>query len=182
MTDFVTLTCPTCGSKLKVTKQIHLLACAHCGNEHMVVRDSGTLYLAPLAKDVRQIRVGVDKTAAELAVVRLAKEIEVLETQIRNVEALTADSIVPPDFWEKFFGLASGTAFVLSALAFLVGQYGFSWAVAGFLVIVAIGYIVFSETRRHRAGRAKATRLGLLNAELITKRERYRKNHAIADS
>lgn len=81
MPEFLTLTCPTCGAKLRVTDRISVLVCASCGNEHMVTRDGGAIYLAPMADDMRQMRVGVDKTAAELAIVRLEKEIAALEEQ-----------------------------------------------------------------------------------------------------
>src|SRR5262245_13677072 len=82
MPDFITLTCPTCGAKLKLTAQVDLLACASFGNEHMVHRGGGAIYLAPMAQDVKQIRLGVDKTAAELALVRLPKEIGELEVML----------------------------------------------------------------------------------------------------
>ena len=68
MPDFVTLTCPACGGKLHVTKEIDKFACGHCGSEHLVRREGGLIYLAPLVAGIAQIRTGVDKTAAELAV------------------------------------------------------------------------------------------------------------------
>lgn len=85
MPDFLTLTCPTCGAKLKLADKINLLVCASCGNEHMVTRDGGAIYLAPMAADMRQMRVGVDKTAAELAVVRLGKELADLEASLAQL-------------------------------------------------------------------------------------------------
>lgn len=36
MPDFVTLSCPTCGGQLQITKDIERFACGHCGNEHIV--------------------------------------------------------------------------------------------------------------------------------------------------
>lgn len=47
MTDFVTLTCPSCGGKLQITQDIDHFACAHCGTEHTVRRTDGTISLAP---------------------------------------------------------------------------------------------------------------------------------------
>jgi hypothetical protein len=85
--SIITLTCPSCGAKLKLVDGVHLLACRNCGNEHMVHRDGGSIYLAPIAQDVRGIRLGVDKTAAELAVARLTREMEVLENEKRRALA-----------------------------------------------------------------------------------------------
>ena len=41
MADFVTLSCPSCGGKLEVTRDIERFACAHCGREHIVKRTGG---------------------------------------------------------------------------------------------------------------------------------------------
>jgi hypothetical protein len=83
----LSLTCPSCGAKLKITDQVHLLMCASCGNEHMVHRDGGAIYLAPIAQDVRRIAVSTDKTAAELALPRLAKELEAITAELAATKA-----------------------------------------------------------------------------------------------
>ena len=81
MTDFVTLSCPSCGGKLEVTRDIERFACAHCGLEHMVKRTGGTVSLSPIVDALKKVEVGVDKTAAELAIVRIQKEIEDIQAQ-----------------------------------------------------------------------------------------------------
>jgi len=78
MPDFVTLSCPSCGGKLQITADIERFACAYCGNEHVVRRGGGIVSLIPIADDIKGIKTGVDKTAAELAIVRLEKEINEL--------------------------------------------------------------------------------------------------------
>jgi predicted RNA-binding Zn-ribbon protein involved in translation (DUF1610 family) len=148
MPDLITLTCPTCGAKLKVTDQIHLLACRNCGNEHMVVRDSGSMYLAPLAQDVRGIRVGVDKTAAELAIVRLIKEISSTEAALRSAQAVEVDKWLPPGGAEN----AIGMVVPLSLIAVLIGivysiMVMVAWCAAAFLIsFVAFGVISSRRT------------------------------------
>ena len=79
--EVITLTCPTCGAKLKLGNSTNLVYCTSCGNEHLVQRGDGSIYLAPMAADVAHMRVGVDKTAAELAIIRLVAEIPALEQQ-----------------------------------------------------------------------------------------------------
>ena len=92
MEDFVTLTCPNCGGKLEITNDIERFACAFCGQEHIVKRGGGIISLKPIANDVRGIKIGVDKTAAELAIVRLTKEINRLIQE--------RDNIIP-NFYER---------------------------------------------------------------------------------
>ena len=76
--EFVTLTCPTCGGKLEVGKDINQFACGHCGNEHVVVRQGGLISLSPVEQNIAQIQKSTDKTAAELAIKRLSEEIHSL--------------------------------------------------------------------------------------------------------
>ena len=84
MSDYVTLSCPSCGGKLEITSHIDRFACAHCGTEHIVRRSGGLVSLAPVTEEIRRVRTGVDRTAAELAMARLMKEIETLEEQKPN--------------------------------------------------------------------------------------------------
>jgi len=41
MENLITLVCPTCGGKLKVSLNATTLICQHCGNEHMVKHEAG---------------------------------------------------------------------------------------------------------------------------------------------
>ena len=77
-TDFITLSCPSCGGKLQVSNSIDRFACANCGTEHIVRRGGGIVSLEQVMGGVKQ---GVDKTASELAVVRINKEITELQNQ-----------------------------------------------------------------------------------------------------
>ena len=87
--DFVTLSCPTCGGKLQVTPDIERFACCYCGNEHIVKRGGGIIYLSPIAEDIEGIKTGVDQTAAELAIIRLEKEIN----ELRQKHVIIRDNI-----------------------------------------------------------------------------------------
>jgi len=93
MVDFVTLTCPTCGGKLEITKDIERFACGYCGVEHVVRRGGGIVSLIPIAEDIKDIKTGVDKTAAELALARLSKETNELEFQYKSLL---------PDIYKKY--------------------------------------------------------------------------------
>jgi hypothetical protein len=87
MPDFVTLTCPSCGGKLEITNDIDRFACGHCGAEHIVRRSGGTVALAPVVAGLAKVQSGVDKTASELAIVRLTAEIKQLETKLGEMKS-----------------------------------------------------------------------------------------------
>jgi predicted RNA-binding Zn-ribbon protein involved in translation (DUF1610 family) len=62
MSDFITFACPSCGGQLEVDKDSGRVVCGYCGNEH-VIRRTETL----------------DRTASELAIDRIQKEIQALK-------------------------------------------------------------------------------------------------------
>ena len=75
MADFITLTCPTCGGKLRITPDLDRFACTHCGNEHVVKRSEGVVALQPLAESLGGLKRATDRTASEMALRRLADEL-----------------------------------------------------------------------------------------------------------
>ena len=79
MLDIIAITCPSCGSKLKITKDIDRFSCAYCGTELIVVRREGIIALKPvlekISRDVDTAARETGNTASELAIVRLDKEI-----------------------------------------------------------------------------------------------------------
>ena len=79
MDDFVSLTCPNCGGKLQVSTTIDRFACIYCGNEYIVNRGEGIIFLQPVVEGLKKVHSGVDKTASELAIQRLSEEIATLE-------------------------------------------------------------------------------------------------------
>ncbi len=81
MPDLVTLSCPSCGGKLNITNDIERFACGHCGREHVVKRAGGIVSLSPVVEALKKVEVGVDKTASELAINRLQREIDEQRSQ-----------------------------------------------------------------------------------------------------
>lgn len=187
--DFLTLTCPSCGSKLKLASQVHILVCAHCGNEHMVHRDGGAVYLAPLVQDVKQIRVGVDKTAAELAVARLTKEIAVLDNQIEEANRRNYSPQVPPIKYEGWMIFAAISSF-FGAFAFMMLATALSSWVIGVLSPVSLFVLVWmmiaipssNREREREIVRIKQMELDRLANIRAAKIAALQKNHQIANS
>jgi ribosomal protein S27AE len=83
MAKFVTLSCPTCGGKLEITEDIDRFACGHCGNEHIVKRLGAIVSIEPVVAELRKIGYGTDRTASELAINRLSKEISSIKANIQ---------------------------------------------------------------------------------------------------
>jgi ribosomal protein S27E len=51
MPDFITLSCPSCGNKLQITKEIERFACTSCGSEYIVIRRGGIMAIKPIQDD-----------------------------------------------------------------------------------------------------------------------------------
>lgn len=73
---FVPLKCPSCGAKLDIYNDMEKFACGYCGNEMLVQRRGGTVALKAIEDGIRQVQKGTDRTAAELALVRLERELQ----------------------------------------------------------------------------------------------------------
>jgi predicted RNA-binding Zn-ribbon protein involved in translation (DUF1610 family) len=81
-----TLKCTSCGSSLNVSSDMERFACGYCGTDQVVLRSGGTVSLKPVEDAIHKVQVGTDKTAAELALVRLPKELAELEASWRQCE------------------------------------------------------------------------------------------------
>lgn len=104
MTDFISLSCPSCGSRLQITNQTKQFLCASCGNEYLVNRTGGIVSLEPVVEGLKEVKIGVDKTASELAIKRLKREIIDLEKDLRNAREANTDEI-KTGFGMGFFGV-----------------------------------------------------------------------------
>ncbi|PKO02222.1 MAG: hypothetical protein CVU43_08890 [Chloroflexi bacterium HGW-Chloroflexi-5] len=75
MNDFILMTCPTCGGKIKIQQDVNQLVCIQCGNEFIVRRDENSIGLVPIIEKLGKINIGVDRTSYELSVRRIKEEI-----------------------------------------------------------------------------------------------------------
>ena len=111
---FVTLNCANCGARLDVYDDMERFACGYCGTEILVQRRGGAVTLKAVTEAIKKVQVGTDKTAAELATVRLRDELVYL-TQLEH--AILSERIVVRRTFNGC-GLAIGGVF---AALFLVG-------------------------------------------------------------
>ena len=144
MSDFVTLTCPSCGGKLQITNDIDRFACAHCGAEHAVRRGGGLVSLAPVVAEIRHVRSGVDRTASEMAIPRLTSELAQLErirssiiTDYSRIK-LEAEARHPPETQRWGCGLILAGLALAAFAAFGLYEYDAS----AVIVLVSVGLAV----------------------------------------
>jgi DNA-directed RNA polymerase subunit RPC12/RpoP len=163
MSDFVTLTCPSCGGKLQITKDIDRFACGHCGSEHVVKRAGGIVALAPVVEGLAKVQAGTDKTAAELAIVRLTQEIAALEIKKQKLVSRIAEQ---------------STSIFLFSLVLAASVYGAltiaNWGAMTWFVPVAI--IVFGLLAPGATSGGDRSAIATLNQEIANK-EQELENH-----
>jgi len=72
---FVKLNCANCGAKLDIYGDMDRFACAFCGTEMIVQRRGGTVALKTVMDAIQKVQLSSDRTASELALVRLDKDL-----------------------------------------------------------------------------------------------------------
>jgi hypothetical protein len=149
MAEFVTLSCPSCGAKLKIENNLKLFACSHCGNEHMVKRTEGVISLAPVVEQLKGVKTGVDKTASELAIQRLRNEIQDLEQQKNGIKG--------PGCMRLMFSIGLVGSIVIGiVIAALFSLSGGDVVgvilIAGFIIAGIVDFASMKENRNLREG------------------------------
>lgn len=88
----IPMKCPSCGAGLQISQQMDSFACGYCGTSIRTVRQGGTVSL--LIEAVTKVQIATDRTAAELALARLGKELDQLDKEIAELEKMEEPS--PP--------------------------------------------------------------------------------------
>jgi ribosomal protein S27AE len=131
----VNLNCANCGGVLEIQSDMDRFACGYCGSAQIVERRGGTVALRLVVDAVARVQVGTDRTAAELALVRLEKEIATV-----NAQWQTASNLF--DNWNSPGSQLAGLgALVAIVVVFLFGLV-FMGALAAGSVEVSIVSIV----------------------------------------
>ena len=115
----ITLSCPSCGAKLDISTNLDRFACAFCGQEHIVNRTGGTISLSPVVEAIHQVKTGVDKTAAELAIVRINADISNLQTKKQQVTSNRPTS--PNNNFQKI-SIIFGVPLIILSLFLFIGK------------------------------------------------------------
>lgn len=84
--ETIAMKCASCGAGLQIAPDMDHFACGYCGASLSVVRLGGTVALRLVADLIAKVQVGTDRTASELAIVRLPKEIATLQRELNAME------------------------------------------------------------------------------------------------
>lgn len=198
-TNCIPLKCPCCGAKLDVYDDMQQFACGFCGTSVLVERRGGTVSLKPIEEAIRRVQVGTDKTAAELAIPRLEKELAAADGALLTEKAKLAAAKTKQ---------ASAVAGARGAPGCVIGVLLSSWIVAkiwglqyagGTVVLaVVVAFILFivasrvaakvnpADNRTVKAADAEVAtldaRIATLRAQLDALTEQLRKAREIANS
>jgi predicted RNA-binding Zn-ribbon protein involved in translation (DUF1610 family) len=161
---FVTLSCASCGAKLAVYDDMDRFACRYCGTEMMVHRRGDTVALKTVAEAIQRLQAGTDKAAAELAIVRIEKELQIARARERHL--LSAH--------DRGVGRAIcfGGIVVLAGVFWIAGE----GSAAGVMILLAgIGAIMYGLRRN------PPEEVPELQAAIREKEQRLAEARAVAD-
>jgi ribosomal protein S27AE len=165
MDNFITLTCPTCGGKLQITSDIERFVCGHCGNEHIIKRAGGIISLTPVVEELKKVGVSVDKTASELAINRLQREINELDSRSKAIIAshpMPSVNIIYP-------------LIILFGIIGVLEQYFIhsNICLAGGIIMIVIGLIPYFtlSSKRKKWQDNFINRISPIDAEIAQKQE-----------
>jgi DNA-directed RNA polymerase subunit RPC12/RpoP len=86
MSAILTLKCPDCGASLEISPDMDSFACGYCGSQQIVQRRGGTVSLKLVTDAIAKVQAGTDRTASELALQRLEKEIAAADKDCQQIE------------------------------------------------------------------------------------------------
>jgi len=177
--EMIKLQCPSCGGKLEVGNDLERFACGYCGTAIIVRRSGGTVSLAPVVEGLANVQRGVDRTAAELALSRLERDITKLREEANEALARSQLGLAKTLKSSRIAGLLAVIGlFVLpgACLSSTNESVGLQFFGIACFVGGAIGVVAFNrqsnfiKTERDRAAATRETKLG----EAAKEMERYR--------
>ena len=78
----LTMKCAGCAAPLQIRPDTTQFVCAYCGAGQIVDRSGGIVTLNLVAEAIEKVQQGTDRTAAELALIRLTKKLAKVEMEI----------------------------------------------------------------------------------------------------
>ena len=177
----VTLNCSSCGAALEIDPGMSQFACAYCGAALAVERRGGTIALRQVVDAVAQVQVGTDKTAAELAIARLTRELDAAKAAWAACDADLSRTLLPQGV-QIFLGLVAAGALcgaVISGVAIVQSLSGTpseggnpaAFFVVTLIVMLVSGGILKANsssylTRRSELWRPHGERIAWLHAQI----------------
>jgi hypothetical protein len=162
MLQIIPFNCASCGSNLEITPDMETFACGYCGTSQIVERRGGTITLRPLTDAVKKIQIGTDRTAAELALKRLSKELTEVE---QKYDSSMAQKISELETNRKLLGGLWLGGVVICVVVLSGGGTG-SGITALLLIIVVTAGLVYT---RYKTKERITQRFKVIESELFRK-------------
>ena len=134
----LTLRCPSCAAQLEVAPDMEHFACGYCGTQQIVERRGGTVALKLIGDAIARVQAGTDKTASELAIVRLEKELAQANGRLNATmasAALEAHSIQVNKLAPGILGSVFAGFILIVGIGSVIGS-GVGLAIGGAVAIV----------------------------------------------
>ena len=154
----LTLKCPSCGAALEIAPDMERFACGYCGTEQIVQRRGGTVALKAITAAITQIQIGTDRTAAELAIQRLSRELATLAEQASEADAVLNGSLATRYFWYGLFWWMTATVFGIPTLFAGGFRAGGEMILPGAVFVFGIVCFIYSANENNRCQSWKQTR------------------------
>lgn len=81
----LSMNCASCSAPIEIKPEVSQFVCAYCGASQMVDRSGGAVTLNLVTDAIHQVQRGTDRTAAELALVRLRKKLATLQRELDSL-------------------------------------------------------------------------------------------------
>lgn len=79
------MNCASCSAPIQIKPEVTQFVCAYCGSSQIVDRSGGAVTLNLVTDAIHQVQRGTDRTAAELALVRLREKRTILQEKLDSL-------------------------------------------------------------------------------------------------
>lgn len=146
------LSCANCSAPLEIGGDLERFACSYCGTEQIVERSGGIVWLRKVETAIQAVLRSSDRTAAELALARLDRELD--ETQATRAELIRMakqQAIGVPIARALCTLMAMAVAVMLASIlhAIFFGKHFHTWH-AAFWAIAIIGVLIAVYRSLHK--------------------------------
>ncbi len=105
MSDFIEMTCPSCGGQLQAQKNMQKIYCIHCGTELLLKQDNDGILITIKARDLQASAKLKEMQFSSSALELLKTQIAELESQVKSIRNSLLEFCSPFDhnkFYKKY--------------------------------------------------------------------------------
>lgn len=151
------LKCPSCGANLEISADMEVLYCDYCGTRQIVERCSGAVALKLVSEAIARVKIGTDRTASELAIVRLRKELISAHDEWRELQE---EKYLLPEK-RGFFSMIK----LLFAICLTILFFFLDMPIGGVFFLFCFIYALCTECAKPNASQHKASEARLAEME-----------------